>query len=125
MYIFIVILKPEGKIWIFTCLFYYVPILFFLAVCNPFNFNILSVVEYPVICIHNLKFNKLMGMMELVKIAKTNLRNNLKKKLSQMTASEIAEQSKIITNKVSYINYNFLRNKNAPKSKFFNYNVIF
>lgn len=63
--------------------------------------------------------------MELVKIAKTNLRNNLKKKLSQMTASEIAEQSKIITNKVSYINYNFLRNKNAPKSKLFNYNVIF
>lgn len=50
--------------------------------------------------------------MELVKIAKTNLRNNLKKKLSHMTASEIAEQSKIITNKVSCINYN-MRNKYA------------
>lgn len=51
--------------------------------------------------------------MELVKIAKTNLRNNLKKKLSQMTASEIAEQSKTITNKVSYINYNIMRNKHS------------
>ncbi|KAL4121509.1 hypothetical protein QTP88_014007 [Uroleucon formosanum] len=38
--------------------------------------------------------------MELVKIAKTNLRKNLKNKLSQMTATEIAEQSKIITNKI-------------------------
>ncbi|XP_015367696.1 PREDICTED: 5-formyltetrahydrofolate cyclo-ligase [Diuraphis noxia] len=38
--------------------------------------------------------------MELVNIAKTNLRNSLKKKLSHMTASEIEEQSKIITNKV-------------------------
>lgn len=41
--------------------------------------------------------------MELVKSAKTNLRINLKKKLSLMTASEISEQSKIVTNKVSYI----------------------
>ncbi|KAE9526848.1 hypothetical protein AGLY_013496 [Aphis glycines] len=38
--------------------------------------------------------------MELVKSAKTNLRVNLKKKLSLMTASEISEQSKIITNKL-------------------------
>ncbi|XP_026812537.1 5-formyltetrahydrofolate cyclo-ligase [Rhopalosiphum maidis] len=38
--------------------------------------------------------------MELVKAAKTNLRINLKKKLSLMTANEITEQSKIITNKL-------------------------
>ncbi|XP_025203962.1 5-formyltetrahydrofolate cyclo-ligase [Melanaphis sacchari] len=38
--------------------------------------------------------------MELVKIAKTNLRSDLKKKLSLMTAREITEQSKIITNKL-------------------------
>jgi len=41
--------------------------------------------------------------MELVKVAKKNLRINLKKNLSLMTANEITEQSKIITNKVSYI----------------------
>jgi len=41
--------------------------------------------------------------MELVKNAKTHLRINLKKKLSLMTAVDINEQSKIITNKVSYI----------------------
>lgn len=39
--------------------------------------------------------------MELVKIAKSNLRNELKKKLSKMTVREIAEKSKLITNKVS------------------------
>lgn len=95
------------------------------AECIPFNFNILLIVECLVICIHNLKFNKLLDIMELVKIAKTNLRKNLKNKLSQMTATEIAEQSKIITIKVSYINYNILRNKYPLKFKFFNYNVIF
>lgn len=40
--------------------------------------------------------------MELVKIAKSNLRNELKKKLSQMTTQEIIEQSKIITTKVYF-----------------------
>lgn len=39
--------------------------------------------------------------MELVKIAKSNLRNELKKKLSKMIVREIAEKSKLITNKVS------------------------
>lgn len=39
--------------------------------------------------------------MELVNIAKTNLRYELKKRLSQMTAYEISEQSRIITNKVN------------------------
>jgi len=39
--------------------------------------------------------------MELIKAAKSNLRTKLKKKLSQITANEIIEQSKIITNKVS------------------------
>lgn len=39
--------------------------------------------------------------MELIKIAKSNLRSELKKKLSQMSIFEIAEQSKIITDKVS------------------------
>lgn len=38
--------------------------------------------------------------MELVKIAKSNLRITLKNKLNQMSAHEIAEQSKIITKKV-------------------------
>lgn len=38
--------------------------------------------------------------MDLVKIAKSNLRSELKKKLSEMTVYEIAKQSKIITNKV-------------------------
>jgi len=38
--------------------------------------------------------------MELIKAAKSNLRTELKKKLSQMTANEIIEQSKIITNKL-------------------------
>lgn len=40
--------------------------------------------------------------MDLIKCAKSNLRNELKKKLSQMTVDEIIEQSKIITNQVSY-----------------------
>lgn len=40
--------------------------------------------------------------MEFIKIAKSNLRSDLKKKLSQMSVSEIAEQSKIITCKVRY-----------------------
>lgn len=39
--------------------------------------------------------------MEFIKIAKSNLRGELKKKLSQMSASDISEQSKIIANKVS------------------------
>lgn len=39
--------------------------------------------------------------MDLVKIAKSNLRSELKKKLSEMTAYEIAKQSKTITNKVN------------------------
>ncbi|XP_050521914.1 5-formyltetrahydrofolate cyclo-ligase [Daktulosphaira vitifoliae] len=38
--------------------------------------------------------------MDLLKIAKSNLRKELKWKLSEMTAKEINEQSKIITNKV-------------------------
>lgn len=38
--------------------------------------------------------------MELITIAKSNLRRELKRKLSLMTAHEIAEQSKIITDKV-------------------------
>lgn len=41
--------------------------------------------------------------MEFVKIAKSNLRLELKKKLSEMTASEIDKQSKTITNKVNYV----------------------
>lgn len=41
-----------------------------------------------------------MDTMELVKIAKSNLRIKLKNSLSQMSAHEIAEQSKIIANKV-------------------------
>jgi hypothetical protein len=40
--------------------------------------------------------------MELVKISKSKLRQELKKKISKMTVYEIAEQSKLITNKVSY-----------------------
>lgn len=44
-----------------------------------------------------------LDIMELVKIAKSNLRQELKKKLSKMTVHEISEQSKLITNKVSYL----------------------
>lgn len=40
--------------------------------------------------------------MDFIKIAKKNLRSELKKKLLQMTTNEITEQSKIITNKVKY-----------------------
>lgn len=39
--------------------------------------------------------------MDFIQIAKSNLRSDLKKKLSLLTVNEIAEQSKIITNKVS------------------------
>lgn len=46
-----------------------------------------------------------LDIMELVKIAKSNLRSELKKKLSQMSVFEIAEQSKIITDKVSGLSY--------------------
>lgn len=39
--------------------------------------------------------------MEVVQKAKASLRTELKKKLSQMTAHEITEQSKVITKKVN------------------------
>lgn len=55
--------------------------------------------------------------MEFVKIAKSTLRSEIKKKLSQMTTQEIIEQSKIITTKVSYC---LLKMNNT----YFNYIVI-
>lgn len=61
-----------------------------------FIYTILPLIYYSSIFI-------LPDRMECVKIAKSNLRSELKKKLSQMSAYEIAKQSKTITEKVNHL----------------------